>query len=85
MSYKTRKYKSKTMRMRHNKTRGGGKYKDKKRGHSTTSGSTYNPPKKVSPNTKRLPPIYAIPKNEWNALTIEDQRRASVHGVGPNK
>jgi len=87
--HKTRKSNS---RSRHNKTKGGAKglgrrtpsYKEKRRGHSTTSGAKYNPPKKVSPNAKKYYDI-VMPKKEWNALSIHQQREAQKYvTTGPN-
>jgi hypothetical protein len=82
--HKTRKTKS---RSRHNKTRGGGKYKDKKRGHSTTHGSGfYPPPPKKNSNAKNPRYDIVMPKNEWNALSVHQQREAQIYGtIGPNK
>jgi hypothetical protein len=93
--HKTRKSIS---RSRHNKTRGGGKalgrrtpsHKEKRRTASTTHGSGFYsplpPPKKKSNAKVHTPYDFVMPKNEWNALSVHQQRELQIYGTtGPNK
>jgi hypothetical protein len=76
-------HKTRRSRSKKNKTRGGGK--EKKYNRSGTARTFDRAPKKNTNSKKYHPPLYAIPKKEWNALTEYQKQMASVHGVGPNK